>query len=610
MDTPPSSSHAPGAADDFDQTIRVRTPAAGSVYFNRYRLTRILGRGGMGVVWLADDLKLERPVALKFLPSLIGLDPTAIKELKTETRRGLELSHPNIVRIYDFVDDDDEAAISMEFVDGKTLSELRATTDHGVFTTEQVAKWLPGICEALDYAHFQRKVVHRDLKPSNIMAIGLDDTAKIADFGIARSISDTMQRLSISQLGVSGTLPYMSPQQAMGERPTPTDDVYSLGATIYELLSGKPPFYRGDIPSQLTSKIPASMIDRREELEIKASDHIPKEWEAVIAACLNKDPNLRPSSAGKLLELLGLRSTTNAITQPFIQPPAHHKSRNPVYAAAAIAVLAAGAAFYFKSTTPEAAPAVVAPATTAPAVAAAPTAPVPEVAPAASAVPSPSVPAPVIAAVLPAALPASAIATPDMPAAAPVAPPSANPASAPAPPLPAPPLPAPPTAPGQPVAPDMPAAAAPAIAATLPPAPLIQPPVSEPPEGFWSIERIFPTPPQTTFSEAGRRHLLYEVQRVLKEKSLYSSTQDGKEGKGTHNAIILYQAKNGLLPNGLLDGPTLASLALMDKPDEPTWKSPSSSVAGSSSRRRSTPKEEPNLFQRAGKSIGRFFNRD
>ena len=560
----------------------------------------------MGVVWLADDLKLERPVALKFLPSLIGLDPTAVKELKTETRRGLELSHPNIVRIYDFVDDEDEAAISMEFVDGKTLSELRATTDHGVFTTEQVAKWLPGVCEALDYAHFQRKVVHRDLKPSNIMAMNMDDTAKIADFGIARSISDTMQRLSISQLGVSGTLPYMSPQQAMGERPAPTDDVYSLGATIYELLSGKPPFYRGDIPSQLTSKIPSTMIERREELEIKASDRIPKEWEAVIAACLHKDPNLRPPSAGKLLELLGLKSNTNVTTQPFIPPKAQHKSHTPVYAAAAVAVLAAGAAFYFKSTTPQPAPAVAAaPATPTPDVApkatvavaplltAAPAAPAPDAAPK---TPDPAVPMLTSA---PAA-PASALVTPVTPPATPAAPPPAAPTTAAAPPAP----------PVQPVTQDMPATAPSVIAAAQPPAAMIQPPVSEPPEGFWSIERIFPTPPQTTYSEPGRRHLIYEVQRVLKEKSLYSSTQDGKEGKSTHNAIILYQAKNGLLPNGLLDGPTLASLALMDKPDEPQWKSPSSSVAGSSSRRKSTPKEEPNLLQRAGKSIGRFFNRD
>ena len=606
MDTPPSNSPAAGAAEDFDQTIRVRTPASGAVYFNRYRLNRVLGRGGMGVVWLADDLKLERPVALKFLPSLIGLDPTAVKELKTETRRGLELSHPNIVRIYDFVDDEDEAAISMEFVDGKTLSELRATTDHGVFSTEQVAKWLPGVCEALDYAHFQRKVVHRDLKPSNIMAMSMDDTAKIADFGIARSISDTMQRLSISQLGVSGTLPYMSPQQAMGERPAPTDDVYSLGATIYELLSGKPPFYRGDIPSQLTSKIPSTMVERREELEIKASDRIPKEWEAVIAACLHKDPNLRPPSAGKLLELLGLKSNTNVTTQPFIPPKAQHKSHTLVYAAAAVAVLAAGAAFYFKSTTPQAAPAVKSPAATA-----APAAPTPDLAPKATVAAPPLLTAapdaapkapdsavPMLAAA-PAA-PAQAVVTPVTPPTAPGAPPPAAPMTAAA----------PPALPVQPVTQDMPAAAPSGIAATLPPAAMIQPPVSEPPQGFWSIDRIFPTPPQTTYSEAGRRHLLYEVQRILKEKSLYSSTQDGKEGKGTHNAIILYQAKNGLFPNGLLDGPTLASLALMDKPDEPQWKSPASSVTGSSSRRKAASFEEPNMFQRAGKSIGRFFNRD
>ena len=699
METSPFSSQAANAAGDLDQTIRVRTPVAGAVYFNRYRLKRVLGRGGMGVVWLADDLKLERPVALKFLPSLIGLDPTAVKELKTETRQGLELSHPNIVRIYDFVDDEDEAAISMEFVDGKTLSELRATMDHGVFTIEQVAKWLPGVCEALDYAHFQRKVVHRDLKPSNIMAMSQDDIAKIADFGIARSISDTMQRLSVSQLGVSGTLPYMSPQQAMGERPSPTDDVYSLGATIYDLLSGKPPFYRGDIPSQLSTKVPSSMIQRREELEIKASDPIPKEWEAVIAACLQKDPTLRPPSAGKLLELLGLRSTTNAATQPFIpsavkpQPEVQAKSHFPVYAAAAVAVLAAGAAYYFKSTTPglpaaadcavpaqagasSAAPALAvattsAPAASAPVVAQAgvpvaspqvTAAVTPAATPAPTATPAPATaPSPAMAAATPTAAPApTAVATPTsvapppaptvaaaMPAAAPaaVAPlatPAAPAGTAPAPavvaqvmpaqvPVAAPPagtpalaaaplLPPAPAAPGQPQAavqamPATPVAATPAFAAALPPGAMVQPRVSEPTTGFWPIERIFPTPPQSDYSEGGRRHLLFEAQRILKEKSLYSSTQDGKEGKGTHNAIILYQAKNGLFPNGLLDGPTLASLSLFDKPDDNEWRPPPPANAESGGGfRRSRPapqeKEDPSFLRRAGKSIGRFFNQD
>ena len=116
-----TSGYTPSTVDlsDLDQTIKIKAPGAGMMAFNRYRLDRVIGRGGMGVVWLAEDLKLERPVALKFLPSLLGLDPAAVKELKTETRRGLELSHPHIVRIYDFVDDDEAAAISMEFIDGK-----------------------------------------------------------------------------------------------------------------------------------------------------------------------------------------------------------------------------------------------------------------------------------------------------------------------------------------------------------------------------------------------------------------------------------------------------------------------------------------------------------
>ncbi len=293
---------------DFDHTIKIKTPGSGMMVFNRYRLDRVLGRGGMGVVWLADDEKLERLVALKFLPSLIGLDPAAVKELKTETRRGLELSHPNIVRIYDFVDDDDAAAISMEFVDGRTLSEMRMSVPNGVFSAQDISKWLPGVCDALDYAHFQCKVVHRDLKPANIMVTTKDEVAKIADFGIARSLSDTMSRLSAAHIGTSGTLPYMSPQQAMGERPGPTDDVYSLGATIYELLSGKPPFYRGDLPTQINSKIPPAMNDRRVELEIQTNEAVPKEWEAAIAACLNKDPALRPASAGTLASMLGLKA--------------------------------------------------------------------------------------------------------------------------------------------------------------------------------------------------------------------------------------------------------------------------------------------------------------
>jgi len=301
-------------ADSLDLGQTVRMPGAGTLIFNRYRLQRVLGRGGMGVVWLAVDTKLERTVALKFLPDIIGADPVALRDLKDETRRGLELAHPNIVRIYDFVDDDEAAAISMEFVDGKSLSENRLIKPHKVFSAEELGPWIGQMCDALDYAHIQRKIVHRDLKPANLMVNG-ESQLKITDFGIARSVSESMSRLSVSNANTSGTLLYMSPQQAMGDRPRPTDDIYSVGATIYELLTGKPPFYSGDITRQITAKTAPTLRQRREELEIEASDDIPAAWEQAIAACLDKDPARRPQTAGELARRLGVATRVETPTQ-------------------------------------------------------------------------------------------------------------------------------------------------------------------------------------------------------------------------------------------------------------------------------------------------------
>lgn len=291
--------------DDLENQQTIRMPGAGSLVFNRYRLQRVLGRGGMGVVWLGVDTKLERAVALKFLPDAIGADPAALRELKDETRRGLELAHPNIVRIYDFVDDDEAAAISMEFVDGKSLSEQRLAKPHRVFSIDDISRWVGQMCDALDYAHLQKRIVHRDLKPANLM-LNSESEIKITDFGIARSVSDTMSRVSRAQHGTSGTLLYMSPQQAMGDRPHPTDDIYALGATLYELLTGKPPFYSGDVSMQITTKTAPSLKVRREELETGATDDIPKVWEDAIASCLEKEPGKRPQTAGEFARRLGL----------------------------------------------------------------------------------------------------------------------------------------------------------------------------------------------------------------------------------------------------------------------------------------------------------------
>lgn len=644
---------------DFDQTIKIKTPGSGMTIFNRYKLDRVLGRGGMGVVWLADDLKLERPVAMKFLPSLIGLDPAAVKELKTETRRGLELSHPHIVRIYDFVDDEDAAAISMEFVDGKTLSELRMAKEHGVFTVEDISKWLLGVCDALDYAHFQRKVVHRDLKPANIMLTTKDAVAKIADFGIARSLSDTMSRLSAAHIGTSGTLPYMSPQQAMGERPLPTDDVYSLGATLYELLSGKPPFYRGDLPTQINSKIPPSMLERRQELEIPTSDTIPKIWEDAIAACLHKEPSMRPSCAGALAEMVGLKPGTVTLrtAQTFTggQLQKAPASKAPLIAAAAAIIAAAGSAvYYFKQPVVDSAPLVAQtspenkptaelpkpadkPKTNEPVVVAAPKTKEPEATPTPAQGTENPDPAPTVAAQMPTA-PADAPPAPTtgtIPAITPPKPtvtlvPADDPAAAPGQPmaptaptvaavptLPAPSPAVPTTAPGtvtppavsgtMPLTPDPNGALAGAL--TPPPSAAVQPLVSDPPAGFWTLDQMYPTPPFTMYSESGRKQILYKTQSLLKEKGIYTSTVDGKEGKGTHNAIQLFQAKSGLRPTGLLDVPTLAALELTTMPDDPKWTPPASASSGSRSysRRNTKEKEEPGFMERTGEKLKNFF---
>src|SRR4051794_21336751 len=194
------TNETPGYVPD----VTARDFAPGQRFFGRYTLLNILGRGGMGVVWLARDEKLEREVALKFLPDVIVHDRALLDDLKRETRRSLELTHKNIVRIYDFVDNESSGCISMEFVDGQTLSSLRAESERKVFEPNEIAEWTRQLCDALDYAHNHAKIVHRDLKPANLMVNRRGDL-KVSDFGIARSLGDSVSRLTMEK-GPSGTL--------------------------------------------------------------------------------------------------------------------------------------------------------------------------------------------------------------------------------------------------------------------------------------------------------------------------------------------------------------------------------------------------------------------
>jgi serine/threonine protein kinase len=281
------------------------TQEADLLLFRRYKVLRELGRGGMGVVVLAHDTALDIPVAVKVLPTSVSSDSEGIVSLRKEVLRGMALMHPGIVRTHNFEKDEGGAGIVMEYVEGSDLTTLKAEQPGGCFNPDQILPWLEQLCAILDYAHKDARIVHRDLKPRNIM-LDRSGRVKVADFGIAAVVSESQSRHSMEG-HVSGTLSYMSPQQAEGKRPSHLDDIHALGATIYELLTGKPPFFRGNqgaIMHQIVYVVPPSIAERREDLEVTGKTSVPQEWEETVAACLAKEAANRPQSAGEVLARL------------------------------------------------------------------------------------------------------------------------------------------------------------------------------------------------------------------------------------------------------------------------------------------------------------------
>ena len=300
----PAGDDTPTRRADADDYVTRAGLGAGAQMFGRYRLEALVGRGGMGVVWKARDEKLERLVALKLLPEVVAEDPEAVRDLLRETKYCLELTHPNIVRVYDLVQEGPLAAIAMEYVDGESLAKRKAASPGGCLTLGELRPLMGQLCAALDYAHGVAKVVHRDLKPANLL-VTRDGRLKVTDFGIARSLTDTHTRLTGRVGSTSGTLAYMSPQQLLGGDPSPGDDIYALGATLYELFTGKPPFHTGDLAMQVREHTPPSLAERRKQFGI-TGEAIPAAWEETIAACLAKDPAQRPQSAGEVARRLGV----------------------------------------------------------------------------------------------------------------------------------------------------------------------------------------------------------------------------------------------------------------------------------------------------------------
>lgn len=254
-------------------------PDENVILADRYRVVCKLGEGGMGSVWLAEDTSLEgRQVAIKMLPVVLATHPRAIRQLKSEARIALQLAHPHIATLRAFEESPQGPFLVMDYIPGKTLETLLSERD--ILSEKEVMTLFQPIAAALDYAHGQ-KVIHRDIKPSNIL-IRDDGTAFITDFGIAREVKETMTR--VTGRTTSGTLPYMSPEQMKGDPPSPAQDIYSLGATLYECLTGHPPFYRGQIEYQIVNSKPQPFP-------------FSTAFTQSVLSCLEKTPESRPESA-------------------------------------------------------------------------------------------------------------------------------------------------------------------------------------------------------------------------------------------------------------------------------------------------------------------------
>lgn len=263
----------------------------------RFRIERVLGRGGMGTVWEAFDERLREPVALKFVSERIRGNPAALEALRRETSRCHSLSHPHIVRIHDLHEAAGEPAfISMEYVDGPNLHEVAGQRANRAFPWDDVWAWLRPLGEALGYAH-SRGVIHRDLKPANLMLTSRGEL-KLADFGLAAAREDSAASASSS---ISGTIAYMSPQQFAGAPAAVTDDLYSLGACLFELLTGVPPFRGPEVGRQIEFEPAPLLSTTLQQRGLECT--VPEPIEDLILQCLSKNPTRRPPSALALLEM-------------------------------------------------------------------------------------------------------------------------------------------------------------------------------------------------------------------------------------------------------------------------------------------------------------------
>jgi len=286
----------------------------GDVLGGRYEILQLLGEGGMGAVYKALDREVERTVALKLIRPELASNPTILARFKQELLTAHQVTHKNVIRIYDIAEADGVKFITMEYVDGSDLRHI--LIDNGKLAPERAVEIIRQVCLALEAAH-SAGVIHRDLKPQNIMQDSKTDRILVMDFGLARSIESE----GMTQTGaLLGTIEYMSPEQSMGKPLDQRSDIFAVGLIFYEMLTGKTP-YKADTAM-------ASLLRRNQERALPAAEldaSIPKGLSDIVSKCLERELAHRYQNVQEILEDLdayqGARPTLASLAAVPVAPP-------------------------------------------------------------------------------------------------------------------------------------------------------------------------------------------------------------------------------------------------------------------------------------------------